>query len=125
MSNLLDALVGTASIPYIPASQRAGACNPLCSLLEKCQASPDERIRSLVWTKHIWTDLFDIFLERYDNAKPKSMRQVLLLLCTILHKDKSTTAQAVRDESVVRLFDVLFQEDDTSKVKPALIALSH
>ncbi|KAB2578407.1 Uncharacterized protein DBV05_g3058 [Lasiodiplodia theobromae] len=125
LSNLLDALVGTASIPYIPASQRAGACNPLCSLLEKCQASPDERIRSLVWTKHIWTDLFDIFLERYDNAKPKSMRQVLLLLCTILHKDKSTTAQAVRDESVVRLFDVLFQEDDTSKVKPALIALSH
>ncbi|OMP83498.1 hypothetical protein BK809_0004879, partial [Diplodia seriata] len=101
------------------------ACNPLCSLLEKCQASPDERIRSLIWINHIWTDLFDIFLERYDNAKPKSMRQVLLLLCTILQKDHTATACTVKDESVVRLFDVLFQEDDTSKVKPALIALSH
>ncbi|OJD36189.1 heat repeat protein [Diplodia corticola] len=125
LSDLLNALVGTASIPYIPASQRAGACNPLCSLLEKCQASPDQRIRSLIWTNHIWTDLFDIFLERYDNAKPKSMRQVLLLLCTILQKDQTTTAHSVKDESVIRLFDVLFQEDDTSKVKPALIALSH
>ncbi|KKY23312.1 putative heat repeat protein [Diplodia seriata] len=125
LSDLLNALVGTASIPYIPASQRAGACNPLCSLLEKCQASPDERIRSLIWINHIWTDLFDIFLERYDNAKPKSMRQVLLLLCTILQKDHTATACTVKDESVVRLFDVLFQEDDTSKVKPALIALSH
>ncbi|KAL1643907.1 hypothetical protein SLS58_004581 [Diplodia intermedia] len=125
LSDLLNALVGTASIPYIPASQRAGACNPLCSLLEKCQASPDERIRSLIWINHIWTDLFDIFLERYDNAKPKSMRQVLLLLCTILQKDHTATACTVKDESVVRLFDVLFQEDDSSKVKPALIALSH
>ncbi|EKG10898.1 Armadillo-like helical [Macrophomina phaseolina MS6] len=125
LSNLLDALVGTAFIPYIPASQRAGACNPLCSLLEKCQASPDERIRSLIWSKNIWSDLFDIFLERYDNAKPKSMRQVLLLLCSILQKDRSTTAQTTRDRSVARLFDVLFQEDDTSRVKPALSALSH
>lgn len=122
---MLDALVGTASITYIPASQRAGACNPLCSLLEKCQASHDERIRSLIWTKNIWSDLFDIFLERYDNAKPKSMRQVLLLLCSILQKDRSPTAQTMRDHSVVRLVDVLFQEDDTSRVKPALSALSH
>lgn len=122
---MLEALVATASIAYIPASHRAGACNPLCSVLEKCQASPDERIRSLVWTKNIWTHLFDIFLERYDSAKPKSMRQVLLLLCKILQKDSSPTAQTVRDESVVRLLDVLFQEDDTSKVKPALSALSY
>ncbi|KAF2144155.1 uncharacterized protein K452DRAFT_316890 [Aplosporella prunicola CBS 121167] len=125
LSDLLDALVETAALVNITASHRAGACNPLCSLLEKCQASSHKSISSLIWTKNIWRNLFDIFLDRVDNSKPKSSRQVLVLLTSLLLKDGTSRAQELRDETTLKLFEILFTEGDHSRVKPALQALAH
>ncbi|KAK7544770.1 putative death-receptor fusion protein-domain-containing protein [Phyllosticta citribraziliensis] len=124
LSALLDALLNTAHLIHLPASHKSAACNPLCSILERCKGHEDERIRALA-NVTVLSKLFDIYLETFDNAKPKSMRQVLLTFCSLLPKGPDSEEKQVIVGITNTLFGILFHEADNSKAKQSLQALSY
>ncbi|KAK7510564.1 putative death-receptor fusion protein-domain-containing protein [Phyllosticta citriasiana] len=124
LAALIDALLKTAHLIHIPTSHKSAACNPLCSILERCKAHEDIRIRALA-NVTVLSKLFDIYLETYDNAKPKSMRQVLLTLCSLLPKTPDPEEKQVIIGMTNTLFGILFHEADNSKAKQSLQALSY
>ncbi|KAF2085259.1 hypothetical protein K490DRAFT_46993 [Saccharata proteae CBS 121410] len=126
ITSTLNALVETAALINISPGHRAAACNPLCSIIERCQISQDERIRNLVWTAGIWPRLFVVFLDRSHLAKPKSVRQILLLLTSVLEKCNAfKPGIEARGQALETILQALFEEGDHLRVKPALQALAH
>jgi hypothetical protein len=125
LEGVIDCLLQTAALVNISATHRAAACNSLCAIIERCQLSTDEGFHCIVWENDLWTRLFEIFLERSDNAKAKSMRQVLLVLTGMLLKNAPPQSSDLQDDAVSRLLDIICRYQNRTKIKPALQALAH
>jgi hypothetical protein len=69
--------------------------------------------------------LFNIYLQRSDDAKGKSMRQMLLLLTGVITKDQSARASELRLQAAATFVDIICDRQDRIKVKPALQGLAH
>lgn len=70
--------------------------------------------------------LFDVYLDRFDNAKAKPMRQVLVVLTNLLLQcSNKATKQTTRNNALLKLFNILFREHDHLRLKPASQALAH
>ena len=115
----------TADVADLTLSHRAAACNALCAIIEACQASDVEYAQNAVLDDFIWLRLFEIFLQRSDNAKGKSMRQMLLVLTSVLSKNQSPPSLRLRDKASSVFVDIICQRQDRLKVKPALQGLAH
>ncbi|KAF2836658.1 hypothetical protein M501DRAFT_939156 [Patellaria atrata CBS 101060] len=119
----LYAVIETANLVELTPRHRAAACNLTCSFIERCRTSAVKDISNIIWTDRIWDKLLTVFLDRSENAKPKSMRQVLLLLVAILSEDREHIEE-IKLSVVRRICDILYQSEYRPKVKPALHALS-
>lgn len=107
------------------ASHRAAACNLLCAIIEKCNASGSQHVRSAVLDDFIWPRLFNVYLHRSDGTKGKSMRQMLLVLTGVLVNDPSPRSLELQEQAVTTFLDIICRRQDRLKVKPALQGLSH
>lgn len=125
LHELIDPLLETADLPDLNPGHRAAASNALCSIIESCQASKTEYARGAVLDDSIWLRLFNIYLQRSDDAKGKSMRQMLLLLTSVITKSESTRASELRLQAATTFVDIVCDRQDRVKVKPALQGLAH
>ncbi|KAJ9639502.1 hypothetical protein H2199_006537 [Coniosporium tulheliwenetii] len=86
----------------------------------------NEDVRAIVWRNSAWIKFFRVFLERSDTAKGKPMRQVLVVLTTLLiQAGDDSESSSIKNGILNDLFDILFEQSSHSKAKPALQALSH
>lgn len=122
---MLNSLFATSYIPELGASHRTAACNVLCAAIEYCSIPSDALIQQVIDVKVSGRLLFRIYLDRYDGAKPKCMRQVLITLIKLLALDlnRSTTAPLF-DEVIEEFWKILFIRKDNVKAKPAFFALT-
>jgi hypothetical protein len=125
LKDAIDALLGAAELADIPPSQRATVCVALCGAFERCQVAAVERFRDAIWEDHRWSRLFGIYLNFFDKAKPKSMRQVLLVSTAVLSKNTALWSSQYPQEAVSRIVDLISRDQNHRKVKPALQALAH
>ncbi|KAF3051190.1 hypothetical protein E8E11_011182 [Didymella keratinophila] len=125
LHDLVDPLLETADLPDLNPGHRAAASNALCSIIEACQASKSDHVREAILNDSIWLRLFNIYLQRSDDAKGKSMRQMLLLLTGVITKDQSTRAFELRLQAAATFVDIICDRQDRIKVKPALQGLAH
>ncbi|KAF2996069.1 hypothetical protein E8E13_004007 [Curvularia kusanoi] len=125
LHELVDPLLETADLPDLNPGHRAAASNALCSIIECCQASKTEYAREAILDDSIWLRLFNIYLQRSDDAKGKSMRQMLLLLTGVITKYQSTRASELRLQAAATFVDIICDRQDRIKVKPALQGLAH
>ncbi|KAI9869949.1 MAG: hypothetical protein M1830_004896, partial [Pleopsidium flavum] len=126
IGTVLCAILRTASAIGISSTHRAAACNALCGFLEHGLVSTTLELRSLIISNDVWQEAFTIYLNRSEDAKPKSMRQVLVTLTAILSKwPNPGQALVVRNRAVNTLLSIILGTDSRSKVKPALQALEH
>jgi hypothetical protein len=68
---------------------------------------------------------FNIYLQRSGDAKGKSMRQMLLVLTSVITKDQSLHANELRRRATSSFLDIICEREDRIKVKPALQGLAH
>jgi hypothetical protein len=115
----------TADIAEISPSHRATACNFICAIVERCQVSDAIYAREAILDDFIWDRLFNIYLERSDDAKSKSVRQVLLVLTSVLSKSESPRALELQQRATTTFVDIICRRQDRLKVKPALQGLAH
>lgn len=122
---MIDPLLETADLPDLNPGHRAAASNALCSIIECCQASSTQYARDAILEDSVWLRLFNIYLQRSDDAKGKSMRQMLLLLTSVITKNQSTRASELRLQAAATFLDIICDRQDRIKVKPALQGLAH
>jgi hypothetical protein len=125
LHTVLGPLLETADTVDISPSHRADACNLVCAIIEKCQASDTPYARDAILDDFIWSRLFSVYLERSDDAKSKSTRQVLLVLTSVLLKSESPRALELRQHAATVFINIICQRQDRLKVKPALQGLAH
>lgn len=88
--------------------------------------STNPQICSLIVSKDVWQKTFQVYLDRSEDAKPKSMRQVLVTLTDALNKwSAPDQAMIVKDSAIETLLSVILRNDSRIKVRPALQALEH
>ena len=122
---ILGPLLDTADIAELSPSHRAAACNFICAVIERCQVSDALYAREAVLDELIWNRLFNIYLERSDDAKSKSVRQVLLVLTSVLSKSESPRSLELQQHATSTFLDIICRRQDRLKVKPALQGLAH
>jgi hypothetical protein len=126
LEGTLRAILYTAQSPQISQSHRAAACNALTAFLEKCRSSSITSLQSLSRPDYLWTDIFNVYLERSDKAKVKPLRQVLITLTSIISGDSDHhRARRVLNAAVIRIIAIIFKQETYSRVKPAIQALEY
>lgn len=122
---VLGPLLDTADTIEISSSHRAAACNLICAIVERCQISDTAYAVDAILDDAVWDRLFTIFLERSDDAKSKSVRQVLLVLTGVLSKSSSPRSEGLQHRAATTFIDIICRRKDRLKVKPALQGLSN
>ncbi|KAF1964175.1 HEAT repeat protein-like protein [Bimuria novae-zelandiae CBS 107.79] len=125
LHDVLDPLLETAESSTLSSSHRAAVCNVLCAILERCQALESQYIQEAILDDSIWSRAFLMYLEKSDNAKGKSVRQVLVTLTAILLRNQNQRAFELQNRTIFNIVDIICQRQDRIKVKPALQALAH
>jgi hypothetical protein len=125
LQDLVGPILDTADVPDLTPSHRAAACNAVCAIIESVQASNVEYARNFLLDDSIWFRLFQVYLQRSDNAKGKSVRQVLLVLTGVLSKNHSSDSLQLQKRATSIFIDIICLRHDRLKVKPALQGLAH
>ncbi|CAN9299058.1 unnamed protein product [Alternaria alternata] len=81
--------------------------------------------REAILDDSVWMRTFNIYLQRSGDAKGKSMRQMLLVLTSVVTKDQSLRANELRRRATSSFLDIICEREDRIKVKPALQGLAH
>ncbi|KAF2497326.1 hypothetical protein BU16DRAFT_505602 [Lophium mytilinum] len=125
VKDALYALLETAENAEISPSHRATACVAFCGIIERCQGAKIEIVRNVIWVEQIWSRLFGIYLNLFDKAKPKPMRQLLVVFTSVLKRENAPCSFQIRDQAVLRAVNLISRYQNHRKVKPALQALAH
>lgn len=118
-------ILETADLQDLDSAHRAAASNAVCAIIEQSLATKVEYVRDAILTDPVWMRVFNIYLYRSDDAKGKSMRQILLVLTNAISKDESPRAKELRQRGAATFLDIICERQDRFKVKPALQGLAH
>ena len=98
--------------------------NALSGFLDRASISSISDVSSLCFDLKIWGNLFDVFLRRSENNKPKPMRQLLLSLVRVLQKNPHEVARHAQTEyATCRSLAIITNRAEITSVKPALQVL--
>ncbi|KAF2002414.1 HEAT repeat protein-like protein [Amniculicola lignicola CBS 123094] len=125
LHDLVLPVLETADRPDLPTSHRAAATNALCGIIQACQDSGVQYAQKAALGDLIWFKLLDIFLQRSDNTKGKSMRQTLLVLTSVLQKDRTDKSTKLAEQAISIFIEIVCFRRDRLKVKAALQGLAH
>jgi hypothetical protein len=125
LHGVIDPILDAADLPDLSAGHRAAASNAVCAIIERCQASTSGYVRKEILEDSIWLRSLEISLQRSENSKGKSMRQILLVLTSVITKDESPRAFELRRLAATMFLDIICGRQDRLKVKPALQGLAH
>ncbi|KAI9843613.1 MAG: hypothetical protein M1837_006195 [Sclerophora amabilis] len=124
LENDLERLITTAGIPGISATHRTAACNALCAFLEASSASPTPELRAFSRDETVWGQVLDLYLDWFNSAKTKFLRQVLSTLSALLSRNGERPAtRRFLERSVRKLLAVILQKGTNSRIKASLQAL--
>lgn len=100
MRRVWQSLQQTLSTPSIPPQHTAAACNAVSAFIDAAVGSQNEDTQQLALSSEIWLSIFDVFLNRYEDVKPRPLRQNLASLTTILAK-KYQGAQRAKIQTAI------------------------
>lgn len=124
-----DTLKNAIRIAYpvdISGSYRAAACNVICAFLEGGVYSQHPALRSIFNSRCLWFDVLRIYLDRFDIAKGKSMRQLLATLLSMLSRSPNPSmTEDFKAYMLTALVDILFGTEAYPILKSAFYALDY
>lgn len=114
----------TFAAPDLSPGHRTAICNAISAFLDSSLSSRDEELRQFVLSEATWFSVFDLLLDRYEDARLKPMRQLLLMLTRLLigHPDKQVF-QSIRSRVVCSVVQTIVLLQSRSHLKPALHVL--
>ncbi|PYH94631.1 HEAT repeat protein [Aspergillus ellipticus CBS 707.79] len=88
VSRVFQSLLQTYSTASLSHAHTTTACNALSAFLDAALVSSDESTRQLARSDETWLAVFEVFMARYKDVKPKPMKQVLESLVLLLAKTR-------------------------------------
>lgn len=88
VERLWQCLFKTFSTPSISHDHTTTSCNTLSAFLDAAIVSQHEKTRQLVLDHETWLAVFGVFLDRFEDTKPKPMKQILASLVKVLAKQR-------------------------------------
>lgn len=88
--------------------------------------SSDPRLRDFCFASTTWVKVFELFLSKSYNAKPKPLKQVLSTLTKLLLKQPdSFVALSIKNHVINSTIPMICEHGDDFSVKPAFQTLEH
>lgn len=114
---------GTFKSATLSYPHRTAVCNAICSFLESCQIAKVETIRRGWSSEERWTEVLMAYLDRFDDAKSKPMRQVLKTLSKIVPKGEDGTKKVVPTGALIELLSSIVTAQPRQRMKPCMVTL--
>ncbi|KAL2863435.1 THADA/TRM732 family protein [Aspergillus lucknowensis] len=112
---------GSASISH---GHTTAACNALSAFLDAAFVSNCQETRQLARSQETLVSVFDSFLTRFKDVKPRPMKQVLESLAMILAKSRhETETGATKREFLNAVLPSIILGEPRSRLKASIIAL--
>ncbi|KAL2813296.1 putative death-receptor fusion protein-domain-containing protein [Aspergillus granulosus] len=112
---------GSASISH---NHTTAACNALSAFLDAAFVSKSQEVRQLARSQDTLFLVFDNFLTRFKDVKPRPMKQVLESLAVILAKSREAPENdAARRAFVNAVLPSIILGEPRSRLKASIIAL--
>ncbi|KAJ5701019.1 hypothetical protein N7493_012065 [Penicillium malachiteum] len=124
VSRVWQSLFNTLSTPSLPHAQTSAACNATSAFLDAAVESPVQQTRYIALSPEVWLSIFEIFITRYEDVKPKPMKQLLSSLMTILVKSHVGETKKVIQISILKaILPCIILGEQRSRLKAALVIL--
>lgn len=113
----------TASLSY---QHTAAACNAASAFIEAAANVQIQSTKQLVLATDTWLAIFNVIVTRYEDAKPKPLRQLLGTLTTILAKYHKGQQRAVIQEAISNaIFPSIILGEPRSRLKGSIVCLEN
>lgn len=86
MNRIWESLIRTVSTPFLSNPHSAAACNAVSAFLDAAATSKIDETKQLALSSESFLVVFEVFLSRYEDAKPKPLKQLLGSLINLLAK---------------------------------------
>ncbi|THC95402.1 hypothetical protein EYZ11_005126 [Aspergillus tanneri] len=111
----------TASISH---SHTSASCNTLSAFLDAARISKFEGTRQLVFSCETWLSVFEAFLVRFKDGKPKPMKQLLESLVVLLVKnEQESDRRYVKTKVIDATVPSVILGERRSQLKACLVTL--
>lgn len=124
MHRLWQCLFKTFSTASISHDHTTTSCNTLSAFLDAAIVSKHEKTRQLVLHHETWLSVFEVFLDRFEDSKPKPMKQVLASLVKVLAKQRLQDGpELIVPKIVDETIPSIVLGEPRSRRKPSFVSL--
>ncbi|OOF99394.1 hypothetical protein ASPCADRAFT_393269 [Aspergillus carbonarius ITEM 5010] len=101
VTRVFRSLLETYSTASLSHAHTTAACNALSAFLDAARTSNCEGTRQLARSDETWLSVFEIFMTRFKDVKPKPMKQVLESLVALLVKTRQEFDRSALREKII------------------------
>lgn len=124
VDRLWQCLFKTFSTPSISHDHTTTSCNTLSAFLDAAIVSKNEKTRQLVLNHETWLSVFEVFLDRFEDTKPKPMKQILASLVKVLAKQHQQEGSGpIVPRIVEETIPSIVLGEPRSRRKPSFVSL--
>ncbi|KZZ95080.1 HEAT repeat protein [Ascosphaera apis ARSEF 7405] len=124
VANVWFCLLETFSSSSLIPSHRTAICNAISAFFDSSLRSRNAELHAFALSRDRWESVFDILLDRYEDSKPKPMRQVLGSLITVLNKHPDRrVAKEILQHAMPKIISTIILCEPRSRVKASLISV--
>jgi hypothetical protein len=124
VNRVWQSLIQTASRPSLSNQHTAAAYHAVSAFIDAATTSKHECTKQLALNSGTWLAVFDIFLSRYEDAKPKPLKLLLGSLTTILVKHYQGEQRTIVQKSVAdAILPSVIIGEPRSRLKGSLVCL--
>lgn len=124
MTRVWQSLIHTLSTASLSPGHSAEACNATSAFIDAATKSKSDGTKQLVLSQDLWLSVFDICLNRYEDAKPKPIKLILSSLTAVLAKGHQGASRAAIQTSVIdAIIPCIVLGEPQSRLKGCLVFL--
>lgn len=124
MKTLWQSLFQTSADASTSASHTTTTCNAVSGFLDAALLSKNHETQEIALSKETWLSVFEVYVDRFEDAKPKPMKQVLNSLLKILAKyTDSGEVEALLSRAGEIILPSIITGEPRSRLKVSLLSL--
>ncbi|KAF7182913.1 hypothetical protein CNMCM7691_002657 [Aspergillus felis] len=124
VSRVWQSLLKTFSTASIPSSHTTASCLALSAFLDAASVSKCEGTRQLAQSPDTWLSAFEVFITRFEDAKPKPMKLVITSLVKLLAKSRQEPSSHLIQAGLVdAILPSIILGEPRARLKASLVSL--
>ncbi|CAG7982284.1 unnamed protein product [Penicillium olsonii] len=124
VTRVWQSLIQTLSTASLSPGHSAEACNATSAFIDAATKSKSDETKQLVLSQEVWLSVFDICLNRYEDAKPKPIKLILSSITAVLAKGhQGASRTAIQTAVIDAVIPSIVLGEPQSRLKGCLVFL--